>query len=131
MSLHRANNAENISSTIATGINIATVAPFTVDVQAGLGATFDLVSKPYYVVLAAAAETETSAIEVMEVLSVAVDTLTISARAINGTAAATWAIGSKIQIRATGAQAEEVTTNLNTILPVVPAAQVFAHNYLR
>lgn len=131
MSLHRANNAENLSSTIATGINIATAPPFTVDVQAGLGAAFNAVSKPYYVVLAAAAETETSAVEVMEVSSVAGDTLTISARAINGTSAATWATGSKIQARMVGALQEETVTNFNTVLPVVPAAQVFAHNYIR
>lgn len=131
MALHSANNGENKGSLTTTAINIATAAPFTVDVTAGQGTRFSGITTPFYVTLAPALETDASSVEVMEVSTVATDTLTVSARAVNGTSAATWGTGSKIQVRMTGAHIEEIHTQLEALTNAQAAINLYLHNNIR
>lgn len=101
------NNAgTTLTSTLGSGVAAPTSATVN-DASIFAGATL-----PIYLVRAPQAETESSPIEIFEVSAIVSNTLTISARAIGGTVAATWAIGDKIEFRLTGDQIDELQTEI-------------------
>lgn len=117
---HKVAGAENIESLTTTVINSGDAAPFTVAVSTGTGAQFNGVGFPQLITLALAAETETGAnsvVETVEVSGCSTDTLTISVRALAGTTARTWPIGSKIGIRLSSEHIEELQDALSDTIP--------------
>lgn len=126
LSFHKVAGAENIESLTTTLVNSGDTTPFTIGVSSGSGALFNAVGFPQLITLALIAESETgvnSVVETMEVSSRSTDTLTISARALAGTTARTWPIGSKIGIRLSSEHIEELQDALSD---TVPANTVFA-----
>jgi hypothetical protein len=116
---HFTTSDENVGSRITQQILSGTLAPFTVTVSSGTGALFanNLPAQPKLVTLALDTETEegvSSVIEVMELASRSGDTLTISARAQDGTTALTWPVNSKIQIRITALHIAELQSFLGS-----------------
>lgn len=119
---HSAHSADNIEALTTTGILDSDAAPIALVLTTGAGARFATAIGPTgkgYVTLALAAETEmggTAVVETFEYNAVATDTITLSARALGGTTAQTWPVGSKCRVAFSTAHLEELQNLIPTPL---------------
>lgn len=107
--------SNNEGTTLAVQLAAGTAAPTTVTLATGGAAQFSNITLPAVFTLAGAAETETSAIEVVRVTAFVGDVATVSARALYGTTAQTWAVGSKFDFRLLGDHVTQVQDAVNDL----------------
>lgn len=127
--LHNTNNAENKGAALAISVGLGQPPPFTMTLDDG--SPFADIDLPFYITLAAQAETEDSPVEIFEVTArPGADTFTISERSVNGTEAQTWFVGDKVQVRHTGANQQELVEEVRALtLAKVMGNIIGAHNY--
>ncbi len=123
----------NWQTTILSAITAVAVPPFTVLVGLAEAARLTAESAvPFQLTLAQAAESETSAIELVTISAVntGTGTLTISARAQGNTIAQSFPVASKIRLDATAQLFLELQEAAEAILTTKAAGQVYANRYL-
>lgn len=123
---HSVLSGENIETLITTLINNTDVCPISIGVSTGTGALLAGIPAPFLLEIALAAETEmgvNGVIETFNVSNVSGDTLTLDTRAMGGTTAHTWPVGSKIRL---GLSSIHLTELQNALAGVRPMNTVLA-----
>lgn len=116
MAFYAVQNSDNVGSLSLNQILNTDAPNITLNVSAGTGASFR--TSNFLITLALALETESGvngAVETFLCVSRSGDTLTLSNRALFGTTAQTWPIGSKVQMRLSSGHIQQLQDGISGI----------------